>query len=538
MNADRFTDIIRRKLESIRPEFTDKDWVRMQSTLRQAGLPQPGPSLTGQASAERALWARPWLTAAASVSTVVLLAFGAYQRYEINHLRQTVRQLKAQTSARPMVHQPNTIQEPTTTVGEQSPSVAHDRPIDHPNPTNSINPERQSMGHTDTVYITRYVAVPSPKQDRSVQQPDASAGQYAQTSPSSLPEGIRERFLRPTNPSEEKLRTPQPTTERPASAPHDQFTHRKRGPRGTIAQSLEPSSRTESANRSSTPTERLDQASDTRLTTGSSELTPPAETGQLTANVDLLSGRPLRTQSIDWHQALLRRAKRIQPTRSTSNVAQASASQPVERIATQFRAGIGSDVSLHAWNVGAVGEIRMGRRWSFGLGLSRSTYLGGTFVDDIDYDNRTKRNFRRQFVHGLVTRPGPQPMPQWGPQPDILNITTRTTRLQIPLSVGYRIPLNSAFSLLPTVGTYVNLSSAEQVTFYYRESQRGFDIASYNTDRPVDLINTLTLGTSVDWQRGHWAGQAGPLLTLPLKTDPDWQRNALLGMRVRVFYQF
>ena len=99
MKTDRFSDIIRRKLESIRPEFTDKDWTRMQASLQQAMPPQPGSPTTGTPFSGGVWSGSPWLLAAASVSTVVLIAFSLWQRSEINTLRETVGQLKQQSVA-------------------------------------------------------------------------------------------------------------------------------------------------------------------------------------------------------------------------------------------------------------------------------------------------------------------------------------------------------------------------------------------------------------------------------------------------------
>ncbi len=84
MKTDRFSDIIRRKLESIRPEFTDKDWTRMQASLQQAMPPPPGSPTTGTPFSGGTWSGSSWLLAAATVSTVVLIAFSLWQRSEIN----------------------------------------------------------------------------------------------------------------------------------------------------------------------------------------------------------------------------------------------------------------------------------------------------------------------------------------------------------------------------------------------------------------------------------------------------------------------
>ncbi len=181
------------------------------------------------------------------------------------------------------------------------------------------------------------------------------------------------------------------------------------------------------------------------------------------------------------------------------------------------------------WSAGAFSEIQLNKHWALSIGLSKVTYLGGLFITASDFDNRTHRSFQKEFGRGLNPKLDPQ---------DILNIDTRVQRFQLPLSLSYRIPLGRTLTLLPAVGTYVNLNSVEKADFYFRNSPRGFDQASFRQSRPVDLLNTITLGAGLEWQSRHWVIQGSPLLALPLKSDPDWQKSAMLGLRTRVFYQF
>ncbi len=193
--------------------------------------------------------------------------------------------------------------------------------------------------------------------------------------------------------------------------------------------------------------------------------------------------------------------------------------------------GVGSDVGAHTWSAGAFSEIQLSRHWAVSVGLSRATYLGGLFITANDFDNRTHRDFKKEFVPRLNPKSTPK-------GDDILNIDTRVQRFQIPLSLSYRIPLTRTLTLLPTIGTYLNLNSTEKIAFYFRDTPGRFDQANFSINRSAALLNTFTLGTSVEWQGQHWAIQGSPLLALPVKTDPDWQKGAILGLRARVYYQF
>ena len=209
-------------------------------------------------------------------------------------------------------------------------------------------------------------------------------------------------------------------------------------------------------------------------------------------------------------------------------------SQPVNRVATRFRVGAGGEIESKLWRVGVFTEVLLGKHWTLGVGLNQATFTG-TFINDFDFDARTRRDFRKEFARGI------------DPKRDILNIDASTTRLQIPLSVGYRIPLTKTLTLSPTAGTYLDVTSKEDITFYSPifSPQRGFDQIKYSAAQAVPLISTFALGTGLEWHRGHWVLQASPVLTIPLQADPkpmqpdpNWQKNTAVSLRARLLYQF
>lgn len=88
MKTSKFEDTIRRKLESIEPDFQEKDWAKMQSYMRA----QSPPSFWQQHSS--------WIgyAAAASVSTVMAFMYVS-QRTQNNHLTADVKKLQNQIEA-------------------------------------------------------------------------------------------------------------------------------------------------------------------------------------------------------------------------------------------------------------------------------------------------------------------------------------------------------------------------------------------------------------------------------------------------------
>ena len=581
MKTDRFSEIIRRKLESIRPEFTDKDWTRMQASLQQAMPPQPGSPTTGTPFSGGVWSGSSWMLAAASVSTVVLIAFSIWQRSEINTLRETVGQLKQQAVATQPAPASITPDSPTLSKLD---SQYRSQPA--PETGAEIQAEQPLPGNLDTVASTRSEALPhsvrpettderttsrmdiAPKQravvaGRTSVAVDDTRGQTksnknlktaeygASSTPLTNNQSISEPSVATNKPvrqsaseqpkeyAQTRSQTAEPSPVK-ATDNRDRATATRNGytqNRSTTPQAGNPSS---SYGQSAKP---VQQPSETTTRGSDRANTNPSESGvtgtEASETYRLANSLPLSLPDHDWNSAMIRRAKRmrlVQPSGpvTTQSVAKAAtvkspASQPVTPLAAGLRAGVGSDVGAHMWSAGAFSEIQLNKHWALGVGLSKATYLGGLFITANDFDNRTHRDFQKEFGRGLNQKLDPQ---------DILNIDTRVHRFQIPLSLSYRIPLGRTLTLLPTVGTYVNLSSVEKVDFYFRNSPRGFDQASFKQSRPVELLNTFTLGTGLEWQSRHWAVQGSPILTLPLSSDSDWQKSVMLGFRARVFYQF
>ncbi len=552
MKTDRFTDSIRRKLESIRPEFTEKDWANMQKSLHQANLSQPGSPPAGNPFSGGLWTAKSWLLAAASVSTVVLIAFSVWQRREITQLRQTLGQQNPQSTRSAM---PGKTNMPAPGPEVDSPSLTHAH-TEQPQPVGELpavsDNKTFSQPRPDTVYIDRYVAVPSPvrtvppEAERPAQRSDNPAEKvYAGTTraPASANQPNKSDNLTHNQQTDTYgASSTLPTVDN--NNPNSSITNtesantlpaKERKLLNSYAEKRQKNGRKSSANSANDATKAV-----TRIIPVKAE--QPAQVSEPSATYALAKSLPLTTLTINWTAKLAQQAKRMRPTLPAppteqpveKAVEKAPDSQPINRMATRFRMGIGGEVASTLWRVGVFTEVLVGKHWAVGVGLNQATY-NGRFINDFDFDARTRRDFRKEFARGI------------DPKRDILNIDASTTRLQIPLSLGYRIPLTKTLSLLPTVGTYLDLNSNEDVTFYCPIflPQRGFDEIKYSATRSVALINTFTLGAGLEWQRGHWVLQGSPVLTIPLQADPtpmqpdlNWQKNTAVSLRARLLYQF
>lgn len=562
MKTDRFSDSIRRKLESIRPDFSEKDWQRMQATLQQATPPPSGSPTAPQPWAGSAWSAQPWLMAAAAVSTVVLISLAIYQRNQITHLQQTVRQLSGKQTTRP---RPTTDEPALPNAVALAPNRPNPRAETRPGtPQPSAGRGVQAATQPDTVYVTRYVAPPArPAPVQTAQRlPDAadipSSDRPVQTrSVASAPPQQPDRSATP-NRRNEGVDNVSPGADGPANGLPTVPDNRPGTPNPAIRRTDEqlaiPSKSQAVANASGRKKRRSSAGTTATAppddgTTTSNENITAAPASSLTGNASgevsqpvatyALTTRPVTMNSINWSEALVRQARRMRPVRTTTvggpeaPVSQ-PASQPVNRVAFGFRVGAGGEVSRNVRSGSLQTELLIGRHLTLGVGLGMASFAGGTFLTPEKFDERKGMErkpggFKREYVYNH----------RINPLSDITNIGMHTTRVQIPISLGYRIPVSPTLSLLPSVGTTLGMRSREYVTFTYREPFGSYQEAKLPPiSRTTDMFNNLTFGANVEWHRNHWAWQAGPVLTVPTVTDANWQQSTSVGLRARVFYQF
>lgn len=580
MNIDNFSEQIRRKLESIRPDFKEDDWLRMQATLRQAGVPtppppKPTPPLGG---------ATGLVAVGATITTLVLSVYILRQQHELDRLRQTITQQNP-----PAVVQPaNPVQPGSPTADQATGSLRRaGRPAqpDQParRPDNGANAAEPSVGLTNRPTperVNRPADSPGPASERSTDavtatrpgrelvQPrsgDATARVNRPISSSAgVPDGleaagaIRERRTTTSAPQPNRTNTP---AERAVAAVESfrRAPSERSGDRAATTRR-----KTRSAVRSDATVDEqkrlnrsagnvLDRPGNTNRPVPPNERpAPTAATATATALADPVSSRPLQLNATNWMERIARRIPRAELVRSTAPAPAAPVREPAKPAAepkdvasrrvpgaVRFRIGAGGEVSPRLLSGGLAGEVLLSRHWAVSAGLSRTRLTGDMYRSDDDYNER------------YGGRPGPGPRsdfqrmyaPNLDPRGPIFDIRFAERRWQLPLGLTYRLPLNPSLTLLPTVGTTLNLSSQEWVDFSYRVPfyQAASD-AHVLLNRGTPLTTSWYVGAGLEWQRGHWAAQGMPILVLPTHGTPPPGRadptNAQVGLRLRLFYQF
>jgi hypothetical protein len=483
MNHDEFSDQIRRKLESVEPQFQEKDWTRMQQAL-------------GHSTPVIAFGTRAGLMAAASVAAIMAFGGVAYQQYRTNqHLREQVQTLNQTVQ---------TLRKAT----KSGPS------------TSAIIPALPP----DTVYLTREVIryVPVPYERKRLDGSDLGVdpapterlanAQNAPNTPNSPTNSLNPNTTGTTTTFNNRTGS---NTNRPSTG--QTTTPLRQGTRTTSDVTREQGNTSMAGNQGGT----------TSAETNTSESAQVAPSAQLTS----MTTQPFRYDSAYYREGVARttrRVRRMLSALSPSGTALAKVEVNRNEPNWALRFGPGANLGWQQWSAGLFAELRLTSHWRLGIGLNSVNLKGESFLSETDYGRRRPEPFRQKYAPGI------------DPRYAIININPTGSSWQVPLMVSYRMGLGSGWSLVPSVGVNLSLSNREEIGFsYLRGPIAGESIipATILLKHPQKTLHTGSAALLLEKNWGDWALQLGPYASTPLSSEPSRLNLKTAGASARLFYQ-
>ncbi|MGA0560731.1 hypothetical protein ACO2Q8_28960 [Larkinella sp. VNQ87] len=534
MKTDKFEESIRKKLEDIDPPFRENDWLQLRSFLRRNGVPSLGGTATQ--------WLMPMLSAA-SVAGLLMLTVWQYRTNQ--QLEQTVQTLKDSVDVLQQVPAEVAADSPTA-VQPRVDTVYITREVIKPVPGVSPDaPRYRSDSEEETLANRLDLDVTSEKaEDRSENEEVTTESETGV----SLPVGSNRKKTNVLSRPDSRERLTESNRRTDLNRPDRNTT-----PSGTVNQSRN-SYETDSY-RSTATTERgnrryagrqkpsgyatnpsyASESSGENRTSGSGTANPPAHLAAPTT----LSWEPvrLRSQALSfdssyYEEGYQRRIRRIRPFYPASSTPVLAAKPVVEEPQPrfQFRLGVGGQVAGSQTGYGIAGEMLVGKHLVVSAGLNYIKLAGGDFLSDIDYLKKRQIDFRKEF---------PDKVPA-DPFVKVINISQDARSWQVPLTVGYRLPIGNSISVLPMVGASLSLSTLEKITFEHRKPPMFYETDRKSIYRDCDpkLYHSWLVSLGVEKQVGHWAVQISPFVSTPVTSSRISLNETTAGFRGRLLYQF
>ncbi len=531
MKTNRFEEILRRKLESLKPDFQAQDWDKFQSFQQHAA-----PSF----------WQTygHWLGYAVAVLTTATVAvLYVSQSRQNDALLREMKELRAQiasgTVGATVAVSPVVTNESATT-GE--PTSAN-RPRGGPS---------VPQPPTDTVYVIEPRLI---YRDRSVYENRAERAELAESASGRSLLNLEENFDRQKSKNPERTAASNIVAENSPLAvtetnirPDKAVASRKSGTDLALTDSRKFHT-DEALSDNTLPDEALSKS-----TPAITENKPQGRLPQERLTLDKI--QPLLTPSLPetgkteyrrlmnrMPRAIRKRGGAVVATSEKAVESRAALSKPaseegVEKVTKEesllpkfglnlpFRVGAGQQwegrtKSFSVWN-----EVLIGAHWSLQAGLSWQKLEDQKFFDVKIFDQKMRSDFRKDHAGKLP------------PSFDIFNITARTNVTRIPLNLTYRNEISSGFTYFVGAGTNLNLIAKQTLSFDYKRPSRDYGHESKERNIPFPLINNVNALVGVEKRWSPIVLQVSSFLNTRFKTFPFLDDRTDVGLQVKLLYEF
>lgn len=489
MKTNKFENTIRRKLESIEPDFQEQDWARMQNYMQTHNPP----SFLQQYGS--------WIGYAAAASVTSVMAYMYVNQLSQNdHLMRDVKSLQSQIE-----------------VIRNQPSVAV---------------------KTDTVYILQK----TPDSDQFQVQPLAEVqyrGNASQQTAGIAADGQSGLNAEGSKPGQ-NIATDTPEIaigEKPA----DSFRNIPKFENAQLAfqrvkdsQTGNSSGTTAIQSSSQQNPALLNNAVAGTKTFGSNfpltEINTPVEMNkERSLNRQMNYELANRLSSRQVQKALL--ATSIQPTKAIASgkkaeqVAQAENVVPKLPLKVPYRFGAGYQLEGNGQGKTVLAEVIVNKKFSIAAGITWLKAKPAEFFSEKIFREKNRRDFK-------TTHPGEVPLIF-----ELYNIKIDQSVVQMPLTLAFRNTLKNDWAYYASMGTNIKISSKETISYDCRGPKNEFFNQRFSKKGDVSPITSMnfSLGIEKTWYpivvqaEGYWVNYFKPLTPLSHSAGP--------GLKVKLMYQ-
>ncbi|MDQ6479765.1 hypothetical protein [Dyadobacter sp. LHD-138] len=537
MKTDKFEKTIRRKLESITPDFHEDDWTKMQNYMH-AHTP---PTFWQQYSS--------WLgyAAAATVTTVMAFMY-VNQLSQNNHLQSDVKQLQNQIEL--IKNNPAVVQKTDTVY------VVQQQTVDHT--TNEYTQENQreerfapqqdnrdaaeSLAHTEDKETglgtnagqpsTDFVK-PEMNEKRNLLSRTEKTGQnIVKEEVIAIPENIRQ------NKTGNEIAA---STGVEVNSGNNAGVTNKAGSRGTGGD-IHSGRGTTYGDLNNVPansrvvfTKTLDEKFDQIATQ-----TPVQQNNYQTVSRRMQYALAHRIAPKQIKNVLLAAnpptIKQPESQKNVTSTKKAETTIPKLNLKVPYRFGFAQQWEGKNQSKTVLAEVVVSKHFSFSAGLSWLKIKAKDFHSEKNYREKTRKNFRDDF--------NPQVMPFEG----IENINIKPSVVQIPLTVAYRNDLKNNFTFFVGAGTNLTVKQKQDITFdsyrdiYIQSGPKPYIVRATRSEQitekmNLNLVNSLNFSAGIEKSWHPVVLQAeGYLYTYFLPLSPLTSRSGP-GFKIKFLYQ-
>jgi hypothetical protein len=481
MKTNRFENTIRRKLESIEPDFQEQDWARMQNYM-QAQTP---PSFLQQYGS--------WIGYAAAASVTSVMAYMYVNQLSQNdHLVRDMKNLQSQIE------------------------VIRDQPA--------------RIAKTDTVYVLQ--TAPNGQRLQATAQPQDYDQNRSQTS---VQHDLRQEGLANAEPSHEVFVPEQKAPENaiePTTQASEKAVYQLREKSGESLAAVQPSHNavpTESGTASGVPT----------YSAGGRTFGSEFRIAAINNLVEIQTGISLK-RKMYYDLASKLSARQVQKVLVANNmqvakapvsgkkaeqVAQAESVIPKLPLKTPYRFGAGYQIEGNGQGKTVLGEVIIKKKFSIAAGITWLKVKPAEFFTETVFREKARKDFK-------TTHPGEVPLIF-----QLYNIKINQSVVQMPLTLAFRNTVKNDWAYYASMGTNIKLSSKETISYDCRGPKNEFFNQTFSKKGDVSPITSMNFAVGIEkaWHpivvqaEGYWVNYFKPITPLRQGAGP--------GLKVKLLYQ-
>jgi hypothetical protein len=515
MKTNKFENTIRRKLESIQPDFQEQDWAKMQQYM--------------QVHTPPTFWQQygSWIgyAAAASVSTVMAFLY-VNQLSQNNALVADMKNLKSQIEV---------IQkQPAVTVKTDTIFVVQREPADGPYTIQETQPESRY-----TERITRRI-----ESDRRAEANVAETNTESfKIEPSEINSGAFRSRVRtgPGLAAAPRPFTTQPTAEKgfsdSESASREKYLDPTNSSVGDISENQPNNPNTGISHTGNSLLRLLDDGFTQQISfkngvsmnssyaSGrkmSYELANRLSTRQVQRSLNLTS---TQWNSGDTKSAKAQFAKATVSDKKAEQVNKSENVIPKLPLKVPYRFGAGMNIEGNGQAKTVVAEVLLAKKFSITAGINWLKVKPMEFFNEKIFREKNRQDFKK-------THPGEVPLAF-----NVYNINVAPTMVQIPLTVAFRNNIKDNWAYYAGVGTNITVSSKEKISFECKAPNNEYFAQTFDKKTDVAAINSINFSMGIEKTWYPIVVQAEGYLYNYFKPLSPLVNGAGPGVKVKVLYQ-
>ncbi len=200
--------------------------------------------------------------------------------------------------------------------------------------------------------------------------------------------------------------------------------------------------------------------------------------------------------------------------------------KPRKKTNLSYLVGLEYDKGKFSSGMSLQNSLVLNNQWSFSLGLRMVNPIQERFHDKDDFHDRRGSEFQKTYPSEVVDTIA------------ISNINIHTHIIQLPVYIGYILPIKKQFSLVLNAATDLDIRTKQEVEYRHPINFPGEERKEFHSHVAPTVFNNLCFSVGLQKQINNFQFQISPYVYSQTKQVAYKNNESYLGIRFRALYSF